>query len=140
MDLNVALSANFKEMRKHSMENFVKDVEEYRDWMVDLLRDEHVVLITARNIKWAIPTLKRIWDTQRWTPNEALFNDTDISGSDAPLIKKHQVINRVFPKYGEDINKYFAIESNPRTREMYTSLGITVFDCEREGKWEKLPF
>jgi hypothetical protein len=46
MDLNVALSSNFKEMRHHNFETFVKEVEEYRDWMVDLLRPEFVILIT----------------------------------------------------------------------------------------------
>lgn len=140
MDLNVALSSNFGDMKRHSMENFVKEVEEYRPWMVDLLRNEYVVLITARNIKWGVPTLTRLWKTQRWLPNEALFNDTGIDGSKAPLIKKTQVLEKVFPRHGDDITKYFAIESNPRTREMYSSLGIQAFDCERDGSWEKLPF
>jgi hypothetical protein len=140
MDLNVALSSNFKDMKRHSMETFVKEVEEYRTWMVDLLRPEYVVLITARNIKWGIPTMKRIWTTQKWLPNEALFNDTDISGSEAPLIKKHQLIHKVMPRHGDNMNIYYAIESNPRTREMYSSMGVKVFDCEREGQWDNLPF
>jgi hypothetical protein len=140
MDLNVALSSNFKEMRHHNFETFVKEVEEYRDWMVDLLRPEFVVLITARDQKWARPTLKRIWDTNQWCPNHAMFNDTGISGSEAPLVKKKQVLEKVFPMYGDNPKQYFAIESNIRTREMYTSLGVNVFDCEREGKWDNLPF
>lgn len=140
MDLNVALSANFKEMRKHNFETFVKEVETYREWMVDLLRPEYVVLITARNIKWGVPTLNRIHQLTNWTPNEALFNDTDIPGSKAPLIKKKQFLDRVVPRHGENLGQYYAIESNPRTREMYSSIGVKVFDCEREGSWEKLPF
>lgn len=140
MDLNVALSANFGDMKRHSMENFVKEVEEYRPWMVDLLRDEYVILITARNIKWGVPTLTRIWNTQKWLPNEAIFNDTDIDGSNAPLIKKTQFLEKIAKRHGESPEKYFAIESNVRTREMYSSLGIKAFDCEREGVWEKLPF
>lgn len=140
MDLNVALSSNFGDMKRHSMENFVKEVEEYRSWMVDLLRGEYVVLITARNIKWGVPTLGRIWKTQKWLPNEALFNDTGIEGSNAPLIKKTQVLEKVLPRHGDNMDKYYAIESNPRTREMYSSLGIKAFDCEREGSWENLPF
>jgi hypothetical protein len=140
MDLNVALSSNFKEMRYHNFETFVKEVEEYRDWMVELLRNEYVVLITARDTKWGKTTLNRIWDTQKWSPNHAMFNDTGISGADAHLVKKHQVLNKVFPIYGDNPKQYFAIESNSRTREMYSSLGITAFDCEREGMWENLPF
>ncbi len=140
MDLNVALSSNFKDMKYHSMENFVKEVEEYREWMVDLLRPEYVVLVTARNIKWGVPTLSRLWTTQKWLPNEAIFNDTDIKGDNAPKIKKTQFLNKIAPRHGTDTQKYFAIESNPRTREMYSSLGIQSFDCERMGSWENLPF
>lgn len=140
MDLNVALSANFGDMKRHSMENFVKDVEEYRPWMIDLLRNEYVILITARNIKWGVPTLTRIWKTQKWLPNEAVFNDTEIDGSNAPLIKKTQFLGKIAPRHGENKAIYYAIESNPRTREMYSALGIQAFDCEREGAWEKLPF
>ena len=108
--------------------------------MVDLLRPEYVILITARDKKWAQPTLKRIWDTTKWSPNHAMFNDTGISGSEAPLVKKKQVLEKVFPQYGDNPAQYFAIESNMRTREMYTGLGVNVFDCEREGSWENLPF
>ncbi len=140
MDLNVALSSNFKDMRNHGFETFVKEVEEYRQWMVDLLRPEYVILITARDKTWAQPTLKRIWDTTKWSPNHAMFNDTGISGSEAPLVKKKQVLEKVFPQYGDNPAQYFAIESNMRTREMYTGLGVNVFDCEREGSWENLPF
>lgn len=140
MDLNVALSSNFKDMRKYSFETFVKEVEEYRDWMVDLLRSEYVILITARNIKWGVHTLDRIHKLTNWVPNEALFNDTGISGSEAPLIKKTQFIEKVVPRHGDYLGKYYAIESNPRTREMYASIGVQAFDCEREGKWDRLPF
>jgi hypothetical protein len=55
-------------------------------------------------------------------------------------VKKKQVLEKVFPMYGDNPKQYFAIESNNRTREMYTSLGVNVFDCEREGKWDNLPF
>jgi hypothetical protein len=140
MDLNVALSSNFKDMRKYSFETFVKEVEEYRDWMVDLLRPEYVILITARNIKWGVHTLDRINSLTGWTPNEALFNDTGISGSDAPLVKRKQFLEKVLPRHGDNLGKYYAIESNPRTREMYAAIGVQAFDCEREGSWDRLPF
>lgn len=140
MDLNVALSANFKEMRNHAFEEFVKHHETYRGWMVDLLRNEYTVLITARNIKWAFPTLRRIHDTTGWIPNDALFNDTGIDGSDAPAIKQMQLERRVFPRYGDNLKQYYAIDSNANTRDMYTRMGIQAFDCEREGSWLTLPF
>lgn len=140
MDLNVALSSNFKEMRNHNFETFIKEVETFRDWMVDLLRPEYVILITARNVKWGVPTLNRIHELTNWVPNEAIFNDTGISGSEAPLVKKKQVLEKIIPRHGDYLQKYYAIESNPRTREMYSSIGITAYDCEREGSWDRLPF
>lgn len=141
MDLNVALSSNFGAMNQYGFEDFVKNQEKYRKWMVELLREEFVILITARNIKWAIPTLKRIADETEWHPNVALFNDTGYDGADAPAIKEHQMINHVFPKYGDDPSIYHAIESNSSTRAMYRRLGLTsVHDCARSGRWVKLPF
>lgn len=141
MDLNVALSSNFGSMYKYGFEDFVKNHENYRQWMVELLRNEYVILITARNIKWAIPTLKRISDKTDWQPNVALFNDTGFDGKDAPKIKEHQMLNHVFQTYGEDPNIYHAIESNAGTRAMYKRLGIpSVHDCARYGRWKKLPF
>jgi hypothetical protein len=142
MDLNVALSSNFSEMRNHAFEDFVNNHEEYRKWMTELLDPEFTILITARNIKWAIPTLKRIYDRTGWQPDLALFNDTDIDGQDAPAIKEHQMVNRVFKKFGNDTGKYHAIDSNANTRAMYKRLGLSsVHDCARgKDMWFRLPF
>lgn len=141
MDLNVALSSNFDSMYKYGFEDFIKNHERYRQWMVELLRPEYVILITARNIKWAIPTLKRIADETDWQPDVALFNDTGYDGADAPKIKEHQMINHVFKNYGDDPTIYHAIESNSGSRAMYRRLGLTsVHDAKRTGKWSELPF
>ena len=32
--------------------------------------------------------------------------------------------NEVIPKHGDDMDKYLAIKSNPKTRRMYKKLGI----------------
>lgn len=140
MDLNVALSANFGDMKNHGFEDFVKNHETYRQWMVDLLRPEYVVLVTARNIKWAMPTLRRIYEMTGWIPNDAMFNDTGIEGSNAPLIKQTQLERRIYPRYGDNPKQYYAIDSNTNTREMYRRMGIQAFDCERNGAWLTLPF
>lgn len=141
MDLNVALSSNFGSMQQYGFEDFVKNHEKYRQWMVELLRPEFVILITARNIKWALPTLKHIADETDWQPDVALFNDTGYDGADAPMVKEHQMLNHVFKNYGDDPSIYHAIESNSATRAMYRRLGLTsVFDAQRTGRWTKLPF
>jgi len=140
MDLNVALSSNFHDMKNYGFEDFVKNHEAYRSKTIDLLRPEFVVLITARDVKWGVHTLSRIWKTSQWTPNDALFNDTGLSGQDAPLIKKTQMLNKVYSRYGDNPKQYYAIESNKNTRDMYASLGIQAYDCDREDCWTTLPF
>lgn len=139
MDLNVALSENFNEMRNYPFGYFLKEVERYRQWMVELLKDEYVILITAREQRWAKTTLQRIHKQTGWTPQEAWFNDTGIKGSDAPAVKRTLLKNYVFPEHGDTMSQYLAIESNSATREMYRSLGIRAIDCERQGKWHAIP-
>ena len=138
MDLNVALSENFSEMKHHSFINFITSEEKYRLWLIDLLRQEYVIVITARDIKWKEQTLKRIFEESGWNPQEALFNDTGISGQRAPEIKKAAMEKYVLPTHGTDAN-YLAIESNAATRSMYKKLGIKAIDCMREGSWSEIP-
>ena len=138
MDLNVALSENFSEMKHHSFINFITSEEKYRLWLIDLLREEYVIVITARDIKWKEQTLKRIFEESGWNPQEALFNDTGISGQKAPEIKKAAMEKYVLPVHGEDAN-YLAIESNASTRSMYKKLGIKAIDCMRDGSWSEIP-
>ena len=138
MDLNVALSANFSEMKHHSFINFITSEEKYRLWLIDLLREEYVIVITARDIKWKEQTLKRIFEESGWNPQEALFNDTGISGQKAPEIKKAAMEKYVLPTHGAGAN-YLAIESNAATRSMYKKLGIKAIDCMREGSWSEIP-
>jgi hypothetical protein len=139
MDLNVALSENFRDMTRYSMSEFVNFVERYRDWMVELLRHEYTVIMTARSERWAKPTLSRIYRQTGWRPQEAWFNDTNLSGSEAHRIKRHLLQTYVYPIHGRAKSRYLAIESNNRTREMYRRENIRAIDCEREGQWEAIP-
>ena len=138
MDLNVALSENFSEMKHHSFINFITSEEKYRLWLIDLLREEYVIVITARDIKWKGQTLKRIFEESGWNPQEALFNDTGMKGDNPPEIKKAAMEKYVLPTHGADAN-YLAIESNASTRSMYKKLGIKAIDCLREGSWTEIP-
>lgn len=138
MDLNVALSENFSEMKHHSFINFITSEEKYRLWLIDLLREEYVIVITARDIKWKEQTLKRIFEESGWNPQEALFNDTGIKGDNPPEIKKAAMEKYVLPVHGEDAN-YLAIESNASTRSMYKKLGVMAINCLREGSWTEIP-
>ena len=45
-------------------------------------------------------------------------------GAQPPQVKKYWMEKEVIPKHGDDMDKYLAIESNPKTRRMYKKLGI----------------
>jgi hypothetical protein len=138
MDLNVALSENFREMRKFGFAKFITQEENFRLWLIELLRVEYVIVITARETKWKDATLKRIFEQSGWSPQEAHFNDTGISGKYPPQIKKELMEKYVFPKHGKTAD-YLAIESNEATRRMYGKLDVRAIDCKREGTWTEIP-
>lgn len=95
--------------------------ETYRDWLIDLVRPHHVILITARPDRWKEPTLARIDDVTGWQPDEAYFAPP--GWRNPPTIKKHFLKEVILPQQGREA-RYLAIESNPRSRQMYASLGI----------------
>ena len=144
-DLNVALSTNFKEIDKHRpMSNFVENVEEYRSWIVDLLKHEYVVLMTARSVGYEDLTLSRINDQTGWKPNDWCFNpygNPDGKGTLRAHLAKERYLNEyIFPRYGDDPKRFFAIESNKYTRAMYRSYGIECRDANRDDSqpWKSL--
>ncbi len=144
-DLNVALSSNFKEMPKHRpMSKFVQEVEEYRSWLVDLLKHEYVILCTARSVIYEEMTMERIKSLTGWQPNEVCFNPwKDPSGKGA--LRAHQAKARyltefIMPRYGDDPALYFAIESNKFSRSMYKANGVECRDANRDDSqpWKTL--
>ncbi len=144
-DLNVALSSNFKEMQKNRpMSNFVQNVEEYRPWIVDLLKNEHVVLVTARSVAYEDMTLERIKSQTGWMPDDWCFNPWEDPGGKGALrahrAKAKYLKEVIFPKYGDDPSMYFAIESNKYSRSMYKANGIECRDANRDDSqpWKTL--
>jgi hypothetical protein len=104
--------------------------EQYRQWLVDLVRPHTVVLMTARPEIWMMRTLDRIETQTGWRPQDACF--APIGWWNPPAIKQHFLHKRVFPRHGE-LARYIAIESNPRTREMYARFSIPCFWVTEEG-------
>lgn len=79
LDYVMTLVANTPDRSKHwkrgqDYRNWIAP-EEYREWLVDLIRDRHAILITARAEKYREPTLARIRDVLGWEPQEAYFNE-----------------------------------------------------------------
>jgi hypothetical protein len=131
LDLNYTLVAN-SAPHGTTPEPMTKrmQTERYRQWLVELLRPHRVILITARPDRWREPTVARIADLTGWQPMDAYFDDG--LTRTPPAIKRHILIDLVFPKYGR--GDYYAIESNPKTRDMYATLGIPSIWVNRSGR------
>jgi len=106
--------------------------EQYRQWLVELVRPHTVVLITARPEAWQLRTLDRIEEQTGWRPQDACFAPR--GWFNPPAIKEHLLEKAVFPIHGRDAG-YLAIESNPRTREMYAKFNIPCFWVTGEGTY-----
>ena len=105
--------------------------EQYRQWLVELVRPHTVVLITARPDTWTVRTLDCIKEQTGWRPKDACFAPR--GWWNPPAIKQHLLIKEVFPIHGEHA-RYIAIESNPRSREMYARHEIPCFWVTVEGR------
>lgn len=121
LDLNYTLVGNSPQRGTPPVRPFIRQIEqeEYRQWLVELLRPHRVILITARPDRYREPTLARIRELTGWEPMDAYFADIN---SRPHMIKEHLLEDYIFPKYGRD--GYFGLESNPHTRAMYMRKGI----------------
>jgi hypothetical protein len=123
LDLNYTLVANSPQRGTPPTRPFIRQIEqeEYRQWLVDLLRPHQVILITARPTRYRETTLARIKEKCGWEPMDAYFAEISAYPN---LIKEHLLKTHIFPKYGAEGAGYFGLESNPRTRAMYARYGI----------------
>lgn len=142
LDLNYTLALNSddrKAMLGADYGAFVDKVERYRAWLVELVRQHHVILMTARPDRWQERTLVRIMAETGWQPNEAHFND--MGTNVAPPRLKHALLQRkVIPIHGKPDGQYLALESNAATRRMYEAQAIQAEAVPRDGTtWTELP-
>lgn len=136
LDLNYTLVANSPKRGTTPPPMAVRlRAERYRQWLVELVRPHHVILITARPDRWQQVTLERIHEMTGWLPQEAFFAERGPGGP--PGIKQRILMVQVFPRHGRHAD-YLAIESNPRTRAMYARHGILAVPVERRP-WTTIP-
>lgn len=134
LDLNYTLvgnQASTKTLRPFSRR---MAAEEYRADLIEAIRGDYVILITARPDRQQAETLANIQRKTDWRPQEWYFNDIDAW---PPAFKKSALQRFIFPKHGEDGGHYYAVESNPRTQAMYARFGIAALPYEtfiREGR------
>ena len=125
LDLNATLVENTEVHRLPYKYNVSK--EKYRRWLIDLLAPHFVILLTVRPASYKIETLKNLMAKEKWLPHEAHFTTSKLN---APEAKGEMLKRCVFPQHGEpeDIeNGYLALESNSRTRKMYSTHGIMAY-------------
>lgn len=134
LDLNYTLvgnQASTKTLRPFSQR---MAAEEYRTDLIEAIRGDYVILITARPDRQQAETLANIQRKTGWQPQEWYFNDIDAW---PPAFKKSALQRFIFPKHGEGGSRYYAVESNPRTRAMYAKFGIAALPYEvfiQEGR------
>ena len=95
-----------------------------------MIEGYYVIIITARPDYQKEVTIESMEEKLNgWMAKEMYFQEEN----DAPPVAKEKLLKKyIFPKHGKD-NNYLAIESNPRTKEMYKKYGInsvSVYDEE----------
>jgi len=123
LDLNYTLVSNSHEKRSPFIEQIKR--EQYRQWLVDILRGQHVILITARPEKYREPTLQSIK-----TKTGAEFPEAYFNGANLP---PHLYKRDTFKKFIQPMHPratFVAIESNPRTIEEYKKCGIFCLNVQ----------
>lgn len=121
LDLNYTLVGNQQETRLLRPFSARMAAEEYRMDLLEAIKDDYVIIITARPDYQQKQTMENVLRKTGWSPKEAYFNDLN---AEPPVIKESILKRFVFPKHGTDGSQYFAVESNPKTREMYARYGI----------------
>ncbi len=132
LDLNYTLV----EISEEKVKPFVKQIagERYRSWLVDLLKDQYVILVTARPAMHQAATLASIESKTGWLPQEAHFNSYGLA---PPLAKERMLNGLIFPRHQG--KPFFALESNPRTSFMYARHGIASAKIMPGEQWDRLP-
>lgn len=138
LDLNYTLVGNSSKIKYFRPYQKKIKSEEYRDWLIELIKDYYIIIITARPDYQKQSTIKSFEEKLNgWMPDEMYFQEEN----DRPPIAKEKLLKKyIFPKHGIE-RSYFAIESNPRTKNMYKKYNIpsvSVYDDEGLDLREKL--
>ena len=92
----------------------------YETDLIELNKDNYVILITASPYKRSHKILRDIEEKTGFKPDESYWN----FNRQPPVLKRYWMVEEVIPRHGDDSSKYLAIESNPATSRMYKKLGV----------------
>ena len=121
LDLNYTLVSNQMETRYLRPFSRRMEGEEYRMDLLEAIKDDYVIIITARPQYQQAETMANVLKKTGWEPADIYFNDID---AEPPVFKESALQRFIFQKYGTDMSRYYAVESNPKTRTMYHKYGI----------------
>ena len=111
LDLNQTLVDREKDAPRIRPFELQIECETYRQWLVEILCNSYVILITARPVKYKQMTLERILSLTNWQPQEAYFAEIKT----LPHLKKEHLLRKyILPRLKPA--ELFGIESNPKTR------------------------
>ena len=122
LDLNYTLVGNQAETRMLRPFSRRMEAEEYRLDLIEAIKNDYVIIITARPDYQMRQTMENIRRKTGWQPQEWYFNE------EPPVFKESALRRFIFPKHGLQMGPeetfYYAVESNPKTRTMYNRFGI----------------
>lgn len=121
LDLNYTLVSNQQETRLLRPFSRRMQYEEYRRDLIEAIRDDYVIIVTARPDYQMKETMANVLKKTGWEPDEYYFNDFN---AEPPVFKESALKRFIFPKHGTAPIQFYAVESNPKTRAMYAKYGI----------------
>lgn len=119
LDLNYTLISNSWSIRYEKLPEKITK-RKYEHELVDLIKDNYIILITASPNYTSAESLRHIEENTDLKIAESYWN----FGKRPHELKKYWLEREVLPKHGNDPSRYLAIESNPKTRAMYEGFGI----------------
>lgn len=128
LDLNYTLVSNQTQTRTLRPFSRRMEGEEYRMDLIEAIKDDYVIIVTARPDYQMEETMRNILKKTGWQPQEIYFND--ING-EPPVFKESALKRFIFPKHGMNPEQFYAVESNPKTRAMYARYGIGATPYEK---------
>lgn len=128
LDLNYTLVSNQAQTRMLRPFSARMAGEEYRMDLIEAIKDDYVIIVTARPDYQRVQTMENVLRKTGWKPMEVYFNDIN---AQPPEFKKSALERFIFPKYGRDPGLFYAVESNPKTRTMYAAYGISAAPYEK---------
>ena len=119
LDLNYTLISNSRAIRYEKLPGKITK-REYEHELIDLIKDNYVILITASPYYTSYDSLRHIRQNTDLKIRESYWN----FGKRPHELKRYWLEKAVLTEHGNNPDKYLAIESNPKTRKMYEEFKI----------------